>query len=173
MKPTKNDQGATIWPEDLDLRGKTVRLANGREVTIPLEAERESSSSYAIYHTASITVCQNGPRYGGQCNEVDVVEILDEPQEGTLPDTAAPPAPTQSGGRPAGRTGWWLAEQPNGDRAAMAARCIDFMRATEGRLYLSWGDDHAGAVKLDSLRHTTDPDEVIAWLRGEAGKGSP
>ncbi|MFW6237250.1 MAG: hypothetical protein ACOC3F_02590, partial [Desulfosudaceae bacterium] len=64
--------------------------------------------------------------------------------------------------------GWWLAEQDDGQRAAMATRrvdCIDCVRT--GTLRIFWSAGSSGTVKLDSLRHTTDPAEVIAWLRGE------
>ena len=68
-----------VWPSELDLRGKTVRLRSGKTVAIPTEAGRHVYEGHIAY------VREHSPHWAYQNlatpdvkSEYDIEEVLEE-----------------------------------------------------------------------------------------------
>ena len=159
-----------VFPAELDLRGKTVRLRSGRVVSVPAEAERwNECNSFVKYrfkgaesgHTF-YNVFQNTSLGVGH-NELDAVEVLENETPSEPPPATTPPATGPGVG------GWWLVRgNVTGRPAALAGDQIVSVRT------LGPGDDALVMITLRSdeawevrqpIGYTTDPREAIAWVQ--------
>ena len=159
-----------IWPQDLDLRGRTVRLRGGSTVHVPPGAARNDMSRLYGHVEYTFAIAPKSVMLGIVFQNTRPLESDDDYDAVEVLESEAPPDPQPAPAPPAtapGVDGWWLV-LIDGDRGAIADRDVIALVATAAGTVVTLRDRDPELCMTGQIRHTMDPAEVVAWLQGGA-----